>query len=60
MARMKSCPFKASGLIGDSHGTAEQVAERGRIEGENEAHIPQGLKPDDDLIGFGGTTEVVP
>jgi len=39
---------------------AKQAAEKGRIESEIEARIPQGLKPDDDLIGFGGTTEVVP
>jgi hypothetical protein len=53
-------PFQSLRINRRQSRHAEQVAEKGRIEGENEAHIPQGLKPDDDLIGFGGTTEVVP
>ena len=39
---------------------AEQAAEQGRIEAEIEVKHPQGLKPNDDLVGFGGTTKVVP
>jgi len=41
-------------------GRAEKAAEKGRIDGEIEVRTPQGLKPDVDSIGFGGTTKVVP
>jgi hypothetical protein len=39
---------------------AKQAAEKGRAKGEFQYRLLQGLKPNVDMIGFIGTTEVVP
>jgi len=38
----------------------EEAAGKKQNNGENPKAVPQGLKPDIDLIGLIGTTEVVP
>jgi len=49
---------RAGRIIGICSLGVKQDAEGGRIDGKIGARIPQRLKPDDDLIGVGGTTEV--